>query len=415
MILICNIIRLLLIIVCIIISNINGEDFIMRLKYLNRIVSYIAVSALFSATAVNAAPSSEEMWQTIQEQQKVIEQLQEQIDATAEAVETGDGGGASWADQTYIGGYGELHYRGGDGTDNVDFHRFVLYFGHDFNDRVHYFSEVELEHALAGEGQPGEVELEQAWIEIDLTENHRFRAGLDILPIGLINVNHEPNTFYGVERPEVEKRIIPATWWEAGLGFNGEMAPGVNYDIVLHSGMETTTNIRSGRQKVADANAEHPAGTARIRYTGVPGLELAASLHHQSNIEATTTDAGSNEATLFTTHIDYRHNSGLGLRALYAGWDMERDLSTDGKDSDGWYVEPSYRWAAGMGELGVYARYEEIDRSLTASKNEQERYSTGFNYWPTDQVAFKFTYESVKDVDADTNVDNFYFGIGYQF
>ena len=94
---------------------------------------------------------------------------------------------------------------------------------------------------------------------------------------------------------------------------------------------------------------------------------------------------------------------------------MERDLSTDGKDSDGWYVEPSYRWAAGMGELGVYARYEENDRSLPASKNEQERYSTGFNYWPTDQVAFKFTYESVKDVDADTNVDNFYFGIGYQF
>ena len=97
-----------MIIVCIIISNINGEDFIMRLKYLNRIVSYIAVSALFSATAVNAAPTNEEMWQTIQEQQKVIEQLQEQIEATAEAVETGDGGGgASWADQTYIGGYGE--------------------------------------------------------------------------------------------------------------------------------------------------------------------------------------------------------------------------------------------------------------------------------------------------------------------
>ena len=56
----------------------------MRLKYLNRIVSYIAVSALFSATAVNAAPSSEEMWQTIQEQQKVIEQLQEQIDGYTE-------------------------------------------------------------------------------------------------------------------------------------------------------------------------------------------------------------------------------------------------------------------------------------------------------------------------------------------
>ena len=370
------------------------------------------------------------MWQTIQEQQKVIEQLQqklgetadeveataEAVEATAEAVESGSaGGGASWADDTYVGGYGELHYRGGDGTDTIDFHRFVLYFGHDFNDRVHFFSEVELEHALAGEGQPGEVELEQAWIEIDLTDKHRFRAGLDILPIGLINVTHEPNTFYGVERNAVESRIVPATWWEAGFGFNGEIAPGVNYDLVLHSGMETTTNIRSGRQKVAQANAEHPAGTARIRYTGVPGLELSASLHHQSNIEATTTDQGSNEATLFQTHVDYKHSSGLGLRALYAGWDMERDLSTDGKDSDGWYIEPSYRWKAGMGELGVYARYEEIDRSRTGARFEEERYSTGFNYWPTDQVAFKFTYETVEDVDASTNTDNFYFGIGYQF
>ena len=70
---------------------------------------------------------------------------------------------------------------------------------------------------------------------------------------------------------------------------------------------------------------------------------------------------------------------------------------------------------AGMGELGVYARYEEIDRSRTGARFEEERYSTGFNYWPTDQVAFKFTYETVEDVDASTNTDNFYFGIGYQF
>ena len=401
----------------------------MRLNiYLYQLVSYIALSMLFVMN-VKAVPTAEEMWQTIQEQQKVIEQLQqklgetvdeveataEAVEATAEAVESGSAGGASWTDNTQLGGYGELHYRSGDGTDQIDFHRFVLYFGHDFNDRVHFFSEMELEHTLAGEGQPGEVELEQAWIEIDLTDRHRFRAGLDILPIGIINVTHEPNTFYGVERNAVESRIIPATWWEAGFGFNGEFAPGVNYDIVLHSGMETTTNIRSGRQKVAEANAEHPAGTARIRYTGIPGLELSASLHQQSNIEATTTDQGSNEATLFSAHLDYKHNSGLGLRALYAGWDMERDLSTDGKDSDGWYIEPAYRFKAGMGDLGVYARYEEIDRSRTGTRFEEERYSAGVNYWPVDQVVFKATYETVKDVDASTSADNFYLGVGYRF
>ena len=257
----------------------------MRFRFLRRITSYLILSILLTVTAANAAPTAEEMWQTIQDQQKVIEQLQEQLDATAEAVETGSGSsGSSWADKTQLGGYGELHYKAGDGTDQADFHRFVLYIGHEFSDSIHFFSEFELEHSIAGEGQPGEVELQQAWIELDITHNHRLRAGLDILPIGILNVTHEPNTFYGVERNEVEKRIIPATWWEAGVGLNGELAPGLNSDAGLHSGLETNSNIRSGRQKVGEANAEYPAGTARLRYTGVPGLEISGSVQYLSLI-----------------------------------------------------------------------------------------------------------------------------------
>ena len=190
--------------------------------YLNRTI-YMILFMFFTVSAANAAPTAEEMWQTIQEQQKVIEELQEQLDATAEAVESGAGSTSSWADKTQMGGYGEPHYRFGDGTDQADFHRYVLYIGHDYSDSIHFFSEWELEHSLAGEGKEGEVELEQAWIEIDLSENHHFRAGLDILPVGMLNVTHEPNTFYGVERNEVEKRIIPSTWWEAGFGFNGKL------------------------------------------------------------------------------------------------------------------------------------------------------------------------------------------------
>ena len=388
----------------------------MRSRLLNRFFCYIALSMFLTVTAVKAAPTAEEMWQTIQEQQRVIDELKQQLDATAEAVESGSGtSGSSWADKTQVGGYGELHYRAGDGTDQADFHRFVLYFGHDFSDTLHFFSEVELEHSLAGEGQPGEVELEQAWVEIDLNENHRFRAGLDILPIGLINVTHEPNTFYGVERNAVESRIIPATWWEAGLGLNGELAPGFNYDVVLHSGLETNSNIRSGRQKVAEANAEYPAGTMRLRYTGYPGLELSGSVQYQSNIGGELQSG--NQATLTSFHVDYKHNSGFGLRALWAGWQMDNDLTADGKSSDGWYVEPAYRFkTGGSWEAGVYARYEEIDRSRNATaRNEEERTSVGINIWPHEQVVFKATFENVDDVDASTSTDNFYLGLGYQF
>ena len=380
-------------------------------------------------------PSLEEMWETIQQQQKLIAELKarlddtdqrvtanevkveeatEEVEAAAEAFETAQtsGVGSSWADRTTIGGYGELHYNNREGDDEVDFHRFVLYFGHEFTENIRFFSELELEHALAGEGKSGEVELEQAWIEADITDHHRLRAGLDIVPVGLVNYTHEPNTFYGVERPEVEVRIIPSTWWEAGISLNGELAPGWNYDVVLHSGLSTTTNIRSGRQKVSEANADHPAVTARLRYTGIPGLEVGSSFQYQSDITAGVAD---NSATLFEGHVDWKHRTGLGLRALYTRWDLDDVLSIAGDDTQyGYYIEPAYRFPLGFisGEVGVFARWSELDYGNT---KEEERIGFGINYWPIDQVAFKFDWINIDDVDADTSADTFNLGLAYQF
>lgn len=395
------------------------------------------LTMVFVSIAHAEVPDAEEMWKIIQEQQKVIQQLQQkleqtdqkievaekkveetaqEVEAAAEAIEVAQSssGGASWSDKTSVGGYGELHYNSQDGNDQIDFHRFVLYFGHEFTDNIRFFSELEVEHALAGDGKSGEVELEQAWVEMDINDNHRLRAGLDILPIGLINVTHEPNTFYGVERSEVEKRIIPATWWEAGIGLNGELAPGWNYDVVLHSGLSTTSNIRSGRQKVSKANADHPATTARLRYTGIPGLELSGSFQYQSDITAGATTA-SNSATLFEGHVDYKHNSGLGLRALYTQWDLDNQLSIAGDDTQyGYYIEPAYRFPVNFipGEMGIFARWSELDYGDT---KEEERIGAGFNYWPTEQVAFKFDYTNVDDVDANTSSNTLNLGLGYQF
>jgi len=380
-------------------------------------------------------PSVEEMWETIQQQQKLIAELKarlddtdqrvtaneakveeatEEVEAAAEAFETAQTSmrGSSWADRTTIGGYGELHYNNQEGDDEVDFHRFILYFGHEFTENIRFFSELELEHALAGEGKPGEVELEQAWIEADITDHHRLRVGLDILPVGLVSYNHEPNTFYGVERPEVEVRIIPSTWWEAGIGLNGELAPGWNYDAVLHSGLSTTTNIRSGRQKVSEANADHPAVTARLRYTGIPGLEVGGSFQYQSDITAGIAD---NSATLFEGHVDWKHRTGLSLRALYARWDLDKVLSIAGDDTQyGYYIEPAYRFPLSFlpGEAGVFARLSELDYGNT---KEEERIGFGINYWPVDQVAFKFDWINIDDVDADTSADTFNLGLAYQF
>ena len=171
-------------------------------------------------------PSAEQMWEIIQEQQRQIEALERQqaetneaVEATVEAVSDFDGGQQGWWDKTSLGGYGELHYEGGN-KDQFDFHRYVLFVGHEFDENTRLFTEFELEHALAGDGKPGEVELEQAWVEFDLDQSSNARAGVFLIPVGILNETHEPPTFYGVERNRVEKNIIPSTWWEGGAGFS---------------------------------------------------------------------------------------------------------------------------------------------------------------------------------------------------
>lgn len=440
----------------------------LTINYPIKAVSYILILLSFSMASSAATPTPEEMWQMIQQQQTVIEALQtqlessekkiaatekkveqtsEEVEAAAEAFETAQtsGGGSSWADRTTVGGYGELHYNnlsddndtvgGDDARDRVDFHRFVLFFGHEFNDDIRFFSELELEHALSKDtddgSSAGEVELEQAWLEMDINDNHRFRAGLDILPIGIINMTHEPNTFYGVERNRVESEIIPATWWEAGAGFNGEIAPGWNYDIVAHGGLispttgSSTLRPRSGRSKVAEADDQDIAYTGRLRYTGIPGLELGLSGQYQSDMTGTA-DSFDVDATLFEGHVDYKHSSGLGLRALYARWDIDAPAGiTFTQDSiDGWYIEPAYRFMApGVipGEIGFFTRYAEWDArgqgTVTNGTYVQfESWNMGMNWWPHTDIAFKFDYQNESgDGRADAIRDGFNLGIGYQF
>jgi len=84
-----------------------------------------------------------------------IEVLQEEIEhlklQMAQADQNRSGGIQGFAERTTIGGYGELHYNnfqgGAKASDEIDFHRFVLFFGHKFNDWISLKSELEVEHS----------------------------------------------------------------------------------------------------------------------------------------------------------------------------------------------------------------------------------------------------------------------------
>ena len=106
-----------------------------------------------------------------------------------------------------IGGYGEMVYQGfaaqrDDGVDSgrkdeLDFLRAVLYVGYKWNDDWLFNSEIEWEHAKAGEGQRGEVAVEFAYLERRIRPEINVRAGLLLVPMGFINELHEPTTYLG--------------------------------------------------------------------------------------------------------------------------------------------------------------------------------------------------------------------------
>lgn len=409
---------------------------------MKKIAAGLAIGLASAGAMAADTPSMEEMWSIIQQQQAEIKGLREQLnqssaeiqetnvrlEATADLVEENVTAGAavasSWVDRTSLGGYAEMHYNnldnnldGGDDKEVMDFHRFVFFVGHEFTENTRFFSEIELEHSLAGEGKDGEVELEQAYIEHDLNDAHRMKAGLFLMPVGLLNETHEPDTFYGVERNNVEKNIIPTTWWEGGLALSGEIFPGFSYDGSFTSGLgldEDEYKIRDGRQKVSNAKASDFAYTGRLKYTGIAGLELAATAQYQEDLYqgglADTVDA-----ILFETHASYQ-NGPFGLRALYAAWDIDdgiEEIKVGADKQEGWYVEPSWRLNRNW---GLFARYSEWDNQAGASNDsEYDQWDVGINYWLVENVVFKFDYMKQDAPEGKSEYDGFNLGVGWSF
>lgn len=407
---------------------------------MNHSKTILAGSILLAMGLQAGAAENDELLQRIEQQDREIEALKEalqqtdrKVEATADAVE--QSAAQQHKQRTSIGGYAEIHYNalsnqldGGDDKDQIDAHRYVLFVNHAFNDDIKFYSELELEHSLAGEGKPGEVELEQAFIEQRLNSEHRAKYGLFLVPVGILNETHEPDTFYGVERNSVEKNIIPTTWWEAGAGLSGEIAPTVQYDVAVHSGLfldevldsdgsvvKREAKVRDGRQKVAEAKGDDYAYTGRVKYSGIQGLELAATLQYQADLRQGEAASGSWNALLFSTHAIYRYDD-FELRALYAGWDIDEAINSwkDGAEEQlGYYIEPSYRVSD---KIGVFARFSAWDNQAgNSADTEIQQFDIGMSYFLHERVALKVDYQDQSAPDGSDELDGINLGVGLSF
>lgn len=367
-----------------------------------------------------------------------IQQIRVDLDALRERQDEGIGGALAGAT---IGGYGEVHYNNFKNTnakDKIDFHRFVLFIGKDINDWITFKSELELEHALSETGEPGAIELEQGYLDFKLSEKYNVRTGMVLVPIGLINETHEPPTFYGVERPDVDKNIIPTTWREAGVGIFGDIAPGLKYKIYYVSSLDAadftaSSGLRSGRQSVANATAEDFAVTGRLDFTRVNGLKLGASFF-TGNTSQGNSALGDARVTILEADAQYSVGD-FDMRGLYAATrvgDADKIKAVTGEDVGekmyGWYMEGAWRMMRLINpesdqELAIFARYSEYNTqdelpggAVASGVNDVNTRTVGLDYKPTPNVVFKVDYQDRKNNDPLTKAaDQLNVGVGYFF
>lgn len=295
------------------------------------------------------------------------------------------------ASKLTIGGYGQIDYNQDFGQETsqngkLDVHRMVMLFGYKFNDKTQFITELEMEHVK-------EIYVEQAFLDHRILPGLSFRAGLMLVPMGLTNLYHEPTSFFGVERPNIDSKIAPTTWREIGAGFAGAVQGiSLKYELYVMNGfngyngggkLRGVDGLRKGRQKGAESFMSSPTFAGRVSYYGLPGLQFGlsnysgktqSSMFHGLNTADTdaVAQADSSVVNVSMHGFDVRFtNSGIRAKAQVYYTNIKNTVAYNeftGKDLGsqmfGYYVEVGYdvlNHTDSDYKLIPFVRYENYD------------------------------------------------------
>jgi len=357
-----------------------------------------------------------------------------------------------------FGGYGQIDYNqpfGNNGLQNgkLDVHRLVLLFAYNFNNKLSFVTEIEVEHVK-------EVYIEQAFINYAFNTYLNLRGGLMLIPMGIINEYHEPPTFNGVERPLIDKYIVPTTWREIGLGLSGTIPEvSMKYQAYLINGFKSYDGqaklsgkygLRNGRQKGIESIIRTPGLAAKIEYFGVLGLNLGLStylgktqstlykgIEKDNSAEIAQADSSLVGVSMFGFDARYQRK-GLQIRGQFYYTLISNSkqynyfTAVEGNPNDlgssmyGYYVEVAYNVFHPSdkikSEMNPFVRFSNYDTQMTVvdglSKNDSYNVTaitTGLGWKIVPGVVLKADVQFIKSKGADAFNKIFNAGIGLWF
>jgi hypothetical protein len=335
-----------------------------------------------------------------------------------------------------IGGYAEYFVEIPTGDNDAlrtgDMLRLVPYIGYKFTDKILMNTEIEFEHGTTEanlRGDEGEVAIEFAYLDFLLSEGVNVRVGNLLMPIGFLNETHEPPFYWGNARPEIERRIIPTTWHELGVGIHGAIAPTVSYNAYMVNSLDAQgfdeTGVREGRQGGNRVLFEDVAGIFALEIEPGPALSVGGSFYAgqaaQNQVFAGEEIRGT--TVLTEGHVEVRAGGFKG-RALYVrsfigdAEEMATELGTTIPESQwGNYVEAGYDLATlfdnpRVSSAYLWSRFEiydlQVDVPTGFAKDEAleaNSWTIGFEVKPHPNVVLKLD-GVIQDNEADAPVTN---------
>lgn len=355
-----------------------------------------------------------------------------------------------------IGTYAQIDYNQQVGdtvkhNGKMDVHRLVLLLAYKFSDKTSFVTEIEFEHVK-------EVFIEQAFLNIQLNDWINLRGGLMLIPMGITNEYHEPTTFLSVERPLVDKYIVPTTWREIGLGIAGHFrSASIGYQLYVFNGFlgyddgsakfRGIDGYRKGRQKAAESVFTFPNLSAKIDYYGLPGLKIGLAgyigksgttsynnLNTSNDLEVQSADSSVVSIAMVGLDARFRFKNILSRgQLIYSSNKNTAAYNVHGQTDlgsvlMGYYLEFGYNfWSLiannNKHDIIPFVRYEYYNTQQKiysdAIKNpafDRSNITFGVSFKIVEGAVFKADYQILKNkVENSLDVNMFNMGIGIWF
>jgi hypothetical protein len=311
-----------------------------------------------------------------------------------------------------LGGYMDMEFEWDQNNNTFDQHRFVPFITGHVSERVTVSAEIEFEHGGNVDGD-GEIKLEYAVMDFAFSEKLNFRGGVVLSPLGSFNLLHDSPLNDLSSRPVVTRQIIPSTLSESGMGLFGTLYPGeesvLSYQAFLVNGfnegiiteieddggnvVDGKLRIRGGRGSQKKDNNNDKAIVARAGFSPILGSSVGLSVH-----TGKYDNAGNHSLTIgaLDAKITFGPFEFQGEFALSTA-DIDREKYPTAADNQtGLYAQANYHVLHDVFLNGsvvtLVARGDWVDYDKDRDGDNEEGFTLGANFRPTEETVFKFDY-----------------------